>query len=578
MKKKGFTLIELLAVIVILAVIALITVPILMGIIEKAKKNAFKDHVYGIMDSAHLYYADSLLKLEEAEQLEFSCNGEVCETDSGEKLKFKGSVPKSGRIILGSSGIEVYEITDGRYCASGNDKNLEISTDCITPSLEYITDGNIVRYDFDDDNNTSSTLNDLSGNNKNGTISGPVITDKGIFFDGNDHVKIGVINNPQITWEVSFSIQNFGTYYIMSNMESGGCAIYVQNKKIVGECHINGAYRKLIGAQELELNKFYTASITYDRNNFKLYLDSELQANYESSSGITVPNGSTIVMIGANPNGNNPETSSPDYFKGLISQARIYNRALSEDEIQNNYKIDVKKVKRIGDAVNNINKKFDNLIKDGLQLHYSVLNNMGLGYMNNVNYFADLSDNSYVGILHGPVFNEDGAYFDGSNDYISIGRLDNPYITWEVSFSIEKFGSYVILSNYENGGCNIDSQENKIGGGCYIDGAYRYLTSTQEIELNKFYTASITYDGNSFKLYLNGELQGSYESSSGIKNPTNSTIVMIGAGPMGSSPEPQAKYARYLKGIVNSVRIYNRALNNSEIKVNYNTDQKLYSN
>ncbi|MDD3453852.1 MAG: prepilin-type N-terminal cleavage/methylation domain-containing protein, partial [Bacilli bacterium] len=33
--KKGFTLIELLAVIVILAVIALISVPIILGIIEK---------------------------------------------------------------------------------------------------------------------------------------------------------------------------------------------------------------------------------------------------------------------------------------------------------------------------------------------------------------------------------------------------------------------------------------------------------------------------------------------------------------------------------------------------------------
>ena len=36
--KKGFTLIELLAVIVILAIIALISTPMILGIIEKAKK------------------------------------------------------------------------------------------------------------------------------------------------------------------------------------------------------------------------------------------------------------------------------------------------------------------------------------------------------------------------------------------------------------------------------------------------------------------------------------------------------------------------------------------------------------
>ncbi|MBS7021308.1 MAG: type II secretion system protein [Firmicutes bacterium] len=46
---KGFTLIELLAVIVILAVIALIATPLIMGTITKAKKNSAKDSAYGYM-------------------------------------------------------------------------------------------------------------------------------------------------------------------------------------------------------------------------------------------------------------------------------------------------------------------------------------------------------------------------------------------------------------------------------------------------------------------------------------------------------------------------------------------------
>ena len=41
MNKKGFTLIELLAVIVILAIIALIATPIILGMIDSAKKQAF---------------------------------------------------------------------------------------------------------------------------------------------------------------------------------------------------------------------------------------------------------------------------------------------------------------------------------------------------------------------------------------------------------------------------------------------------------------------------------------------------------------------------------------------------------
>jgi type IV pilus assembly protein PilA len=45
--KKGFTLIELLAVIVILAVIALIATPLIMNVINDAKKNSAKDSAYG---------------------------------------------------------------------------------------------------------------------------------------------------------------------------------------------------------------------------------------------------------------------------------------------------------------------------------------------------------------------------------------------------------------------------------------------------------------------------------------------------------------------------------------------------
>ena len=62
MKKKGFTLIELLAVIIILAIIALITVPVIMNIIEKSNKAAFKDTAYGIIKSGELYYANKLLE------------------------------------------------------------------------------------------------------------------------------------------------------------------------------------------------------------------------------------------------------------------------------------------------------------------------------------------------------------------------------------------------------------------------------------------------------------------------------------------------------------------------------------
>ena len=60
--KKGFTLIELLAIIVILAIIAVITVPLILGIIDNAKKGTVKDSAYGYKDSINKFYATELLK------------------------------------------------------------------------------------------------------------------------------------------------------------------------------------------------------------------------------------------------------------------------------------------------------------------------------------------------------------------------------------------------------------------------------------------------------------------------------------------------------------------------------------
>ena len=56
LNKKGFTLIELLAIIVILAIIAVITVPIILNIIDNARKGAERNSVIGYGKAVELAY------------------------------------------------------------------------------------------------------------------------------------------------------------------------------------------------------------------------------------------------------------------------------------------------------------------------------------------------------------------------------------------------------------------------------------------------------------------------------------------------------------------------------------------
>ena len=106
MKRKGFTLIELLAVIVILSVIALITTPMILNIIEETRKKASIESVNGILDAAEKYEITSMLEGEETRIFEFP----------NEKLQYKGTKPESGTLIIDEEGNASITVLINGYC------------------------------------------------------------------------------------------------------------------------------------------------------------------------------------------------------------------------------------------------------------------------------------------------------------------------------------------------------------------------------------------------------------------------------------------------------------------------------
>ena len=132
MKKKGFTLIELLAVIIILAIIALIIIPVVSNLIHDARKQSFKLSVYGLIDSTDNYITEySLLNARELSfPASFDCDGTSCKRTSGDTLKFKGKVPVGGTVTINEGGVLIDYITDGTFCAYGYKWNLEITDGC----------------------------------------------------------------------------------------------------------------------------------------------------------------------------------------------------------------------------------------------------------------------------------------------------------------------------------------------------------------------------------------------------------------------------------------------------------------
>ncbi len=127
--KKGFTLVELLAVIVILAIIALITVPIIMNIVESSKKATSVESANGYVRAVTNYLIMNVVD-----------DGVYSVFDSNIKAEYTGTKVSNGSITIEKGDIKkanlcindysidyingVSSISNNDYCKDTNNKTL----------------------------------------------------------------------------------------------------------------------------------------------------------------------------------------------------------------------------------------------------------------------------------------------------------------------------------------------------------------------------------------------------------------------------------------------------------------------
>ena len=135
MKNNGFTLIELLGVIIILALVAVITTPVITGIIEDSKKETVKRSVENISSAAQIYVAN-----EELANKKVPKGKNIYEAVSKE---ISGSKPEYAEIISDGIGNIAYAILFGNNCYKKTYDGVESmteTTDCkIRSELPAVT-------------------------------------------------------------------------------------------------------------------------------------------------------------------------------------------------------------------------------------------------------------------------------------------------------------------------------------------------------------------------------------------------------------------------------------------------------
>lgn len=155
MKENGFTLIELLAVIIILAIIALIATPIVLNIIDDARKSAFERSVEGYYRAAQYVYDDMILKDKKEDVLFTFEDGKQTSNNDKYNLSLQGKTPKSGVVYISRSGDILVDVKNDQYCATKINNSIVQHYECfdtvfleIPESCLYITENDL--YDVNE--------------------------------------------------------------------------------------------------------------------------------------------------------------------------------------------------------------------------------------------------------------------------------------------------------------------------------------------------------------------------------------------------------------------------------------------
>jgi len=121
MKRKGFTLIELLAVIVILAIIALIATPIIINVIEKAKKGAAESSALGYLNAVESQVAINAVDTSKEDIVDGKYEVSQLSTKG---VSIKGNGPTSGTVTITKGEVTACSLVIDKYTVTclGNGK------------------------------------------------------------------------------------------------------------------------------------------------------------------------------------------------------------------------------------------------------------------------------------------------------------------------------------------------------------------------------------------------------------------------------------------------------------------------
>ena len=482
---------------------------------------------------------------------------------------FKGNV---GSVKIYNKGLSATEIL----------QNYNATKKKYMPEENIVTNGLVLNIDSANPNSYSgvgNTVYDLSGSGNTGTLTnGPTyssLNSGSIVFDGtNDFINLPNTNlltfgtNPftidfwiyitsgtnirTILSNYSDYNTDYSTYFYLGIFNYA--VLSMVNKILLlgsGGNFINNTF----GA-DINTNQWTHIAFTRDGNSLICYKNGLQVSSTSSSNNFS---GSRSTKIGGG-------VASISTLSGSLPSTKIYNRALSAQEILQNY--------------NATKKRFVNPlppVRNGLVLELDA--GQRASYPGTGNTWYDLSGNSLNGALtNGPTFSGIGAtssiVFDRTNDYVLVG--DSSLLSNFTGMTLEVIVKYTTTNdqifaqkwNYAlgNDGYTLELLSSAIVGACYSGGSSYLAVSVSNYPINNIYHIVFTLNGSTQTMYINGVLVST--NSGGSVPITAGKNLMIGQ---------RSSAGTYFGGNNYLTKFYNRGLSAYEVKQNFDFYRTRYN-
>ncbi len=442
-------------------------------------------------------------------------------------------------------GIGTFSL-DAAQLAQYPGKKLKVSSSGLTKeeNADFYAKNTVAYYTFD--GTDGRTIKDESGNGNDGifkgeetkwndgTINGATVANgkfgKGMGFDGNDYVSVPDLNSLGITDEITITAWVYPTHPTPPSNQRlvGDSAQY--NLRLTNSgtgiqfWFLDPAYRQWSVSDVITSKTWNFMAAVNNGNRVKLYVNGV--EVLDQANTWTPQSSSNSLRIG-------DTSAANEIFNGLIDEVRIYNKALSPQEIS-----------------------------EDMNSAYPI-------YRPVASYsFEKIVDNK-AWDTHNVVKGKYGAAisFDGTDDYITANGAGlsvtnaitveawfKPAATQKTTASRNQVVCKTGPNPYYYYCLEIRNADKKIYGEVMVSGSVKSVYSDSAYAADVWQHAAGTYDGNTLRLAASGIRQASTQSVTGTIS-TSSQPLRIGAWGINGGIHDEN-----FNGAIDEVRILNTAI------------------